>query len=275
MSEMPKRYWMSVVERDSPEQVNGDPDFVTDAAQLPEGGRLLVRRRRRVELQPRARRRRRCRTCAHPEGIVPGRPVLYATTCGGCEAGCGVLVTTRDGRPLKIEGNPDHPLSGGATCAVGQASILGLYDSLRLAYPTQRRPAAARGPTSTRRSPTTLGATQTGGRRRPDPDADDHQPDHCGAHRRIPRRIHERAARHLRSDLGVGDPRRARADPRRPAAAALPLRSRRRHRQRRRRFPRHLDLAGGVHARLHQPAASRTTASRRSPTTCRSSRGCR
>jgi molybdopterin-containing oxidoreductase family iron-sulfur binding subunit len=75
---------------------------------------------------------------AHPEGLVPGRPVLYASTCGACEAGCGVLVTTRDGRPLKIEGNPDHPLSGGATCAVGQASLLGLYDSQRLAYPTRR-----------------------------------------------------------------------------------------------------------------------------------------
>src|SRR5438094_10214756 len=44
---------------------------------------------------------------AQPEGLVPGRPVLYASTCGACEAGCGVLVTNRDGRPVKIEGNPD------------------------------------------------------------------------------------------------------------------------------------------------------------------------
>src|SRR4029453_19389323 len=50
---------------------------------------------------------------------------------------CGLLVTTRDGRPVKIEGNPDHPFSGGATCAVGQASILGLYDSQRLQHPTK------------------------------------------------------------------------------------------------------------------------------------------
>jgi molybdopterin-containing oxidoreductase family iron-sulfur binding subunit len=73
-----------------------------------------------------------------PEGIVPGRKYLYASTCGACESRCGILVTDRDGRPVKIEGNPDHPLSGGATCAVGQASILGLYDSLRLKRPVKR-----------------------------------------------------------------------------------------------------------------------------------------
>jgi len=73
-----------------------------------------------------------------PEGLTPGRPYLYASTCGACPARCGVLVTNRDGRPIKIEGNPDHPLSGGATCASGQASILGLYDSLRLSYPMRQ-----------------------------------------------------------------------------------------------------------------------------------------
>jgi molybdopterin-containing oxidoreductase family iron-sulfur binding subunit len=67
--------------------------------------------------------------------LTPGQGFSYASTCGACEAGCGLLVTTHDGRPTKIEGNPDHPLSGGATCAVGQASILGLYDSQRLAHP--------------------------------------------------------------------------------------------------------------------------------------------
>jgi molybdopterin-containing oxidoreductase family iron-sulfur binding subunit len=73
-----------------------------------------------------------------PEGFTPGRPVSYASTCDACEAGCGVIVTTRDGRPLKIEGNPDHPLSGGATCAAGQAAILGLYDDQRLHVPLHR-----------------------------------------------------------------------------------------------------------------------------------------
>jgi len=70
-----------------------------------------------------------------PEGIVPGRAEYYASTCGACPAGCGLLVKNRDGRPLKLEGNPDHPVSRGGLCAVGQASILGLYDSQRLKNP--------------------------------------------------------------------------------------------------------------------------------------------
>src|SRR5581483_6349920 len=70
-----------------------------------------------------------------PEGLVAGRPEYYASTCAGCTAGCGLLVKVRDGRPIKLEGNPDQPIGRGATCAIGQASILGLYDSLRLNYP--------------------------------------------------------------------------------------------------------------------------------------------
>jgi molybdopterin-containing oxidoreductase family iron-sulfur binding subunit len=70
-----------------------------------------------------------------PETITPGRAYYYASTCGGCSAGCGLLVKDRDGRPIKLEGNPDHPISQGGLCAVGQASILGLYDRLRLRQP--------------------------------------------------------------------------------------------------------------------------------------------
>ncbi len=69
------------------------------------------------------------------EGLVPGRVSQYAAACGACSAGCGLLVQNRDGRPIKLEGNPDHPLSRGGLCAVGQASILGLYDSQRLWQP--------------------------------------------------------------------------------------------------------------------------------------------
>ena len=67
-----------------------------------------------------------------PEEIVPGVPVWYASTCGECPAGCGVLVKTREGRPIKMEGNPDHPLNAGKLCATGQASVLNLYDPDRL-----------------------------------------------------------------------------------------------------------------------------------------------
>lgn len=72
-----------------------------------------------------------------PEAVTPGRSLLYASTCGGCSSGCGLLVKDRDGRPIKLEGNPEHPLSHGGLCAVGQASILGLYDRLRLRHPLQ------------------------------------------------------------------------------------------------------------------------------------------
>jgi molybdopterin-containing oxidoreductase family iron-sulfur binding subunit len=73
-----------------------------------------------------------------PEGAVPGRADYYASTCAGCSAGCGLLAKVRDGRPIKLEGNPEHPLSRGGLCAVGQASLLGLYDSLRLQHPLHR-----------------------------------------------------------------------------------------------------------------------------------------
>jgi Fe-S-cluster-containing dehydrogenase component len=67
--------------------------------------------------------------------MQPGQSVWYATICPGCSAGCGALVKVRDGRPIKLEGNPDHPLSQGGLCAAGQASLLGLYDEMRLTAP--------------------------------------------------------------------------------------------------------------------------------------------
>lgn len=70
-----------------------------------------------------------------PEELTPGLVYWYATTCAGCNAGCGVMAKCRDGRPIKLEGNPAHPLSRGGLCAVGQASLLGVYDSHRLKNP--------------------------------------------------------------------------------------------------------------------------------------------
>jgi molybdopterin-containing oxidoreductase family iron-sulfur binding subunit len=72
---------------------------------------------------------------AQSEDIVAGQAIDYASTCGACSAGCGMLVKSRDGRPIKLEGDPDHPLSHGGLCAAGQASLLGLYDRMRLLHP--------------------------------------------------------------------------------------------------------------------------------------------
>jgi len=63
-----------------------------------------------------------------PEEIVPGKPLFYATAMTMNGAGMGLLVESHEGRPTKIEGNPDHPSSRGSTDLFAQASILGLYD---------------------------------------------------------------------------------------------------------------------------------------------------
>lgn len=71
------------------------------------------------------------------EDLIPGKPVFYNSvyTFGGVAT--GVMVETHDGRPTKIEGNPNHPQSLGAASAYAQASILGLYDPDRVAEHTR------------------------------------------------------------------------------------------------------------------------------------------
>ncbi|MGH9944734.1 MAG: TAT-variant-translocated molybdopterin oxidoreductase, partial [Pyrinomonadaceae bacterium] len=63
-----------------------------------------------------------------PEGIVPGKPLYFATAMPFAGAATGLLVRSNMGRPTKIEGNPDHPASLGATDVFAQAEILSLYD---------------------------------------------------------------------------------------------------------------------------------------------------
>jgi molybdopterin-containing oxidoreductase family iron-sulfur binding subunit len=63
-----------------------------------------------------------------PEYIVPGIPLFFATAMPVDGIGTGLLVESQMGRPTKIEGNPDHPASLGATDVLAQASVLGLYD---------------------------------------------------------------------------------------------------------------------------------------------------
>lgn len=74
-----------------------------------------------------------------PEDVIPGVATWYATVCGECPAGCGMLVRTREGRAVKVEGNPEHPINRGSLCIRGQASLQGLYNPDRIAGPLRRR----------------------------------------------------------------------------------------------------------------------------------------
>jgi molybdopterin-containing oxidoreductase family iron-sulfur binding subunit len=71
----------------------------------------------------------------HPPELTPGESLHYATTCGACSAACALLVKTRDGRPIKVEGNALAERTGGGTCAVAQGMVLSLYDDGRLTGP--------------------------------------------------------------------------------------------------------------------------------------------
>src|SRR3989475_1119014 len=72
------------------------------------------------------------------EQIVPGVASWFATVCRECPAGCGVIARNREGRVVKLEGNPDHPVNAGALCMRGQAALQGLYHPDRIAGPMVR-----------------------------------------------------------------------------------------------------------------------------------------
>ncbi|MBN2302920.1 MAG: molybdopterin-dependent oxidoreductase [Anaerolineae bacterium] len=67
-----------------------------------------------------------------PEEQLAGNPSFYATTCRMCPAACGIVVKIMNGRAIKIEGNPAHPVSQGKTCARGQAGPQLLYNPDRV-----------------------------------------------------------------------------------------------------------------------------------------------
>ena len=134
---MNRTYWRS------PEQLEGSPEsrdflereFPEGASELPEG----VTRRDMMMLLGASLSLMGLAGCRRPveqivpyvnapEDVVPGIPRYYATTMPFGRSAYGVIVESHEGRPTKIEGNPSHPSTLGASSARIQASVLGLYD---------------------------------------------------------------------------------------------------------------------------------------------------
>ena len=69
---------------------------------------------------------------------VAGRAAWYASTCRECPAGCGILAKNIDGRIIKAEGNPMHPINHGGICPHGAAGLDFLYHPDRIRQPQRR-----------------------------------------------------------------------------------------------------------------------------------------
>jgi molybdopterin-containing oxidoreductase family iron-sulfur binding subunit len=93
-----------------------------------------------------------------PEDVIPGVSYWFKTTCRECPAGCGMMVRTREGRVVKAEGNPEHPVNRGALCARGQAAPQGLYNPDRIAGPLRRTPEGKLEPITWEEAENTLAA---------------------------------------------------------------------------------------------------------------------
>ena len=72
------------------------------------------------------------------EFVIPGVGVWYASTCTQCAAGCGIHGRVREGRVLKLEGNPDSAVNNGKLCMMGQAGLQGHYNPDRITTPMLR-----------------------------------------------------------------------------------------------------------------------------------------
>ncbi len=79
-----------------------------------------------------------------PEDYEPGKVKRYASALGMASMVKPVLISSFDGRPIKVEGNPQHPLSLGAADLFAQAAILELYDPDRSRHPVERENGTAR-----------------------------------------------------------------------------------------------------------------------------------
>ncbi len=73
------------------------------------------------------------------EYVIPGVGVWYASTCQQCPSGCGIHGRVREGRVLKLEGNPESSINKGRLCQMGQAGLQAHYNPDRLTKPKIRR----------------------------------------------------------------------------------------------------------------------------------------
>jgi anaerobic selenocysteine-containing dehydrogenase len=90
--------------------------------------------------------------------VVPGVGVYYASTCTQCASACGIMGRVREGRILKLEGNPESAISGGKICGLGQAAVQLHYSPDRLQTPMIRDGDAFK-PATWDQAMTLLGAT--------------------------------------------------------------------------------------------------------------------
>jgi molybdopterin-containing oxidoreductase family iron-sulfur binding subunit len=70
-----------------------------------------------------------------PEHIVPGLSTWYASRCDQCSSGCGIVVKTREGRVINVEGNPHHPTNQGTLCTWGKLGLQAPYSPDRYEGP--------------------------------------------------------------------------------------------------------------------------------------------
>jgi anaerobic selenocysteine-containing dehydrogenase/Fe-S-cluster-containing dehydrogenase component len=70
-----------------------------------------------------------------PDDMVTGKATWYASICRECPAGCGILAKNREGRVIKVEGNPLHPINKGKICMRGQAALQAIYNPDRIKTP--------------------------------------------------------------------------------------------------------------------------------------------
>lgn len=142
-----KHYWQTLEERTAPQSfaIYEKPEFQTDRKDMLEeaaGSKFSRKNFLKVMGASAVMAQAACRrpteqivpAVIQPPEIVPGLPLFYSTVSPD---GTGLVVRTREGRPIKIAGNPDHPLTMGGVSAYNIASLMDLYDPDRLRKPVK------------------------------------------------------------------------------------------------------------------------------------------